>query len=87
MHTHTTQLTLLQYQTAWNKHLSKCVLVYCDPCAVVSGSYLPVVAFLAELFLEVSQGEAVGLHHAAIRNLLTAEEVGDHELLRPENAK
>lgn len=55
--------------------------MYCDLCAVVSGSYLPVVAFLAKLFLEVSQGEAVGLHHAAIRNLLTAEEVGDHQLL------
>lgn len=51
------------------------------------GLYLPVIAFLAQLFLEVSQGEAVGLHHAAIRDLLTTEEVGDHELLRPENAK
>lgn len=39
---------------------------------------VPVVAFLAKLFLEVSQGEAVGLHHTAIRNLLTTEEVGDH---------
>ncbi len=54
------------------------MLVYCDLCAAVSGSYLPVVAFLAELFLEVSQGETVGLHHAAIWNLLTTEEVGDH---------
>lgn len=52
--------------------------MYCNLCAVISGSYLPVVAFLAKLFLEVSQGEAVGLHHAAIRNLLTTEEVGDH---------
>lgn len=63
------------------------MLVYCDLCTVVSGSYLPVVAFLAKLFLEVSQGEAVGLHHTAIRNLLTTEEVRDHKLLRPENAK
>lgn len=48
-------------------------------------SYLPIVAFLAQLFLEVSQGEAVGLHHAAIRDLLPTEEVGDHKLLRPMN--
>lgn len=61
--------------------------IKCDLCAVVSGSYLPVVAFLAKLLLEVSQGEAVGLHHAAIRNLLTTEKVGDHQFLRPENAK
>lgn len=47
--------------------------------------YSPVVAFLAKLFLEVTQGEAVSLHHAAIRNFLAAEKVGDHQLLRPEN--
>lgn len=51
------------------------------------GSYLPVVAFLAQLFLEVSQSEAVGFHHAAIRNLLTTEEIGDHQFLRPDDAK
>lgn len=44
---------------------------------------LPVVAFLAKLLLEVTQGEAVGLHHAAVGNLLATEEVGDHQLLRP----
>jgi len=49
----------------------------------VVDSYLPVVSLLAQLLLEVSQGEAVRLHHAAVRNLLPAEEVGDHQLLRP----
>ena len=41
---------------------------------------LPVFAFLAELVFEVSQGEAVGLHDAAVGDLLTAEEVGDHQV-------
>ena len=52
--------------------------MHCDPCVAVRESYLPVVAFFAKLLLEVSQGEAVGLQHATIRNLLTTEEVGDH---------
>lgn len=56
-------------------------------CAAVTETYLPVVAFLAKLLLEVTQCEAVGLHHAAIRNLLTTEKVGDHKLLRPESVK
>lgn len=51
------------------------------------GSYLPVVAFLAQLFLEVSQSEAVGFHHAAIGDLLATEEIGDHQFLRPDDAK
>ena len=38
---------------------------------------LPVFAFLAELVFEVSQGEAVGLHDAAVGDLLTTEEVGE----------
>ena len=41
---------------------------------------LPVFAFLAELVFEVSQGEAVGLHDAAVGDLLTTEEVGDHQV-------
>lgn len=53
----------------------------------MSDLYLPVVAFLAKLLLEVSQGETVGLHHASIRNLLTTEEISDHQLFRPENTK
>lgn len=65
----------------------ECALVNCDVRVVVSASHLPVVAFLAKLLLEVSQGEAVSLHHAAIRNLFTTEEVGDHEFLRPTIAK
>lgn len=41
---------------------------------------LPVVAFLAELFFEMAESEAVGLHESAVRDLLAAEEVGDHQL-------
>lgn len=52
-----------------------------------AASCLPVVAFLAQLFLEVSQSEAVGFHHAAVWDLLAAEEIGDHQLLRPEDTK
>lgn len=69
-------------------HLSVCKnrAWSCD-LLLAGGWYLPVVAFLAQLFLEVSQSEAVGLHHAAIRDLLTTEEVGDHKLLWPKNTK
>lgn len=91
MHTHThsgtthlvtaTTLTKQQQLTIYPSMCSK-TMICC-----LRGLYLPVVAFLAQLFLEVSQGEAVGLHHAAIRDLLTTEEVGDHELLRPKNVK
>lgn len=76
------QLTLRQHQ----RHPNSCEQPWLQLRASVRGSYLPVVAFLAQLFLEVSQGEAVGLHHAAVGDLLTTEEVGDHELLRPGKA-
>lgn len=41
-----------------------------------SSRCLPVIAFFAKLLLEVSQGETVCLHHAAVGDLLTTEEVG-----------
>lgn len=45
-----------------------------------SSRCLPVIAFFAKLLLEVSQGETVCLHHAAVGDLLTTEEVGDHQV-------
>ena len=67
--------------------MKKCPYTYLQRalCADASAVCLPVVAFLAKLFLEVTEGEAVGFHHAAIRNFLATEKVGDHQLLRPEN--
>lgn len=62
-----------------SKPLCNCFPLWLAPFA----AHLPVVAFLAKLLLKVTQGEAVGLHHAAVGNLLATEEVGDHQLFRP----
>lgn len=40
----------------------------------------PVVALLAKLLLEVTQGETVALHGPPVRDLLAAEEVRHHRL-------
>lgn len=42
--------------------------------------HTPVVALLAELLLEVTQGQAVALHGPPVRDLLTAEEICHHRL-------
>ena len=40
--------------------------------------YTPVVALLAELLLEVAQGETVALHGPPVGDLLTTEEIRHH---------
>ena len=40
--------------------------------------YTPVVALLAELLLEVSQGERVAVHVPPVGDLLTTEEIRHH---------
>ena len=42
--------------------------------------YTPVVAFLAELLFEVTQGKTVTLHGPPVRNLLSTEEICHHRL-------
>lgn len=45
-----------------------------------SHKHTPVVALLAELLLEVAQGETVALHAPPVGDFLTAEEVRHHRL-------
>lgn len=43
-------------------------------------THTPVVALLAELLLEVAQGETVALHAPPVGDLLAAEEIRHHRL-------
>lgn len=47
------------------------------PCPCL---YIPVAALLAELLLEVAQGETVALHGPPVGDLLAAEEIRHHRL-------
>lgn len=47
-------------------------------CVFIPPLHTPVVALLAQLLLEVTQGQTVALHGPPVRDLLAAEEVRHH---------
>lgn len=56
-----------------------CKTLY-DTLCIPASIYTPVVALLAELLLEVAQGETVALHGPPVGDLLATEEVRHHRL-------